>query len=458
MAKAKSRFVCQHCAADYPKWQGQCHECGQWNCLEEEAVVAAPPSGAKSGARSGYAGVAAGQVQRLNEIELFEETLTPCGISEFDRVLGGGLVKGSVVLIGGDPGIGKSTLLLQTVAHLAKSHACLYVSGEESPRQIGLRAERLGLSRDDIVLFSETQVEKILATAVEHKPQVLVVDSIQTLYSDALSAAPGAVSQLRESAAQLVRFAKSSGTTVFIIGHVTKEGAIAGPRVLEHMVDTVLYFESEAGSRFRMLRAVKNRFGPVNELGMFAMLEGGLKPVNNPSAIFLSRPDGQQPGSVVVPVWEGSRALLVEVQALVDTTGGSYARRVTLGLDGGRLAMLLAVMNRHAGVATHDMDVFANVVGGLKVSETATDLAVIAAVCSSLRDRVIATHTVVFGEVGLSGELRPVANGEARLKAAKQHGFKRVIVPQANAPHAKIAGLTVEAVATVDDALQLLFD
>ena len=299
MAKVKSRFVCTQCGADYPKWQGQCHDCGAWNTLEEQ-VVEAPK--AASGARGGYAGVAAGKVQRLDAVELVAEALLPSGISEFDRVLGGGLVAGGVVLIGGDPGIGKSTLLLQTVHHIAASRRCLYVSGEESPRQIGLRAERLGLSRERIVLYSETQVEKILATALAEAPEVLVVDSIQTLYSEALSAAPGAVSQLRECTAQLVRFAKSTGTTVFLIGHVTKEGAIAGPRVLEHMVDTVLYFESEAGSRFRMLRAVKNRFGPVNELGMFAMMEGGLKPVSNPSAIFLSRPDGEQPGSAVVPV------------------------------------------------------------------------------------------------------------------------------------------------------------
>ncbi|UJF24302.1 DNA repair protein RadA [Suttonella sp. R2A3] len=454
MAKVKSRFVCQQCQAVYPKWQGQCHECGQWNCIEEEAVPVASGPGAKGG---GYAGVAAGNVQRLHEVDLVSEAVHPCGISELDRVLGGGLVRGSVVLIGGDPGIGKSTLLLQMVAQVAKTQQCLYVSGEESPSQIGLRAERLGLPREEIVLYSETQVEKILATAAAEKPDVLVVDSIQTLYSEGLSAAPGAVSQLRESAAQLVRYAKTTGTTIFLIGHVTKEGAIAGPRVLEHMVDTVLYFESEAGSRFRMLRAVKNRFGPVNELGMFAMLEQGLKPVNNPSAIFLARPEEQQNGSVIVPVWEGSRALLVEVQALVDEATSGYARRVTLGLDSGRLAMLLAVLNRHAGIATGDMNVFANIVGGLKISETATDLAVIAAVCSSLRNRAIAPDMVVFGEVGLAGELRPVANGEARIKAAAQHGFKRVILPQANAPRAKMRGLTIQAASTLSDALDALF-
>lgn len=454
MAKAKTRFVCQSCGSSFPKWQGKCDACGEWNTLQEEAVVETktPPRGGRSG---GYAGVAAGQVQRLHEVDLHRDTVMPSGISEFDRVLGGGLVRGSVVLIGGDPGIGKSTLLLQTVHHLAQQVECLYVSGEESPRQIGLRAQRLGLSREKIALYSETQIERILATVEAHQPQVLVVDSIQTLYSEALSAAPGAVSQLRECAAQLVRFAKNSGTTVFLIGHVTKEGAIAGPRVLEHMVDTVLYFESEAGSRFRMLRAIKNRFGPVNELGMFAMLENGLKAVNNPSAIFLSRPDGNQAGSAIFPVWEGSRALLVEVQALVDANSGNYARRVTQGFDGGRLAMLLAVLNRHGGISMHDMDVYVNVVGGLKISETASDLAVLAAAVSSLRGKAIARDTVIFGEVGLAGELRPVANGEARIKAAEQHGFKKLILPRANLPRAR-AKLNIYAADTLSEALEQL--
>lgn len=454
MAKAKTRFVCQSCGSSFPKWQGKCDACGEWNTLQEEAVVETktPPRGGRSG---GYAGVAAGQVQRLHEVDLHRDTVMPSGISEFDRVLGGGLVRGSVVLIGGDPGIGKSTLLLQTVHHLAQQVECLYVSGEESPRQIGLRAQRLGLSREKIALYSETQIERILATAEAHQPQVLVVDSIQTLYSEALSAAPGAVSQLRECAAQLVRFAKNSGTTVFLIGHVTKEGAIAGPRVLEHMVDTVLYFESEAGSRFRMLRAIKNRFGPVNELGMFAMLENGLKVISNPSAIFLSRPDGNQAGSAIFPVWEGSRALLVEVQALVDANSGNYARRVTQGFDGGRLAMLLAVLNRHGGISMHDMDVYVNVVGGLKISETASDLAVLAAAVSSLRGKAIARDTVIFGEVGLAGELRPAANGEARIKAAEQHGFKKLILPRANLPRAR-AKLNIYAADTLSEALEQL--
>lgn len=333
---------------------------------------------------------------------------------------------------------------------------CLYVSGEESPSQIGLRAERLGLERKQIVLYAETQVERIIATALAERPDVLVVDSIQTLYSEALSAAPGSVSQLRESTAQLVRFAKMSGTTVFLIGHVTKEGAIAGPRVLEHMVDTVLYFESEAGSRFRMLRAIKNRFGSVNELGMFAMLESGLKAVNNPSAIFLSRPEGEHAGSAIMPVWEGSRALLVEVQALVDEKGGGYARRVTQGLDGGRLAMLLAVLHRHGGIAIHDMDVYLNVVGGLKITETAADLAVVAAVFSSFKGRALPLDWVIGGEIGLSGELRPVINGQARIKAAEQHGFKHIVLPKANVSRETVSGLTVHGVSHIGQVLALL--
>lgn len=451
MAKAKSHFVCQSCGAVYPKWQGRCHECGEWNCLEEEPL----PDNPSTGRGGGYAAVAAGTVQRLDQVALVADVVLASGISEFDRVLGGGLVKGSVVLIGGDPGIGKSTLLLQAVHHLAEQVSCLYVSGEESPLQIGLRGERLGLAREKILLYSETQIERILATAEAQAPQVLVIDSIQTLYSESLSAAPGAVSQLRESAARLVRYAKRTGTTVFLIGHVTKEGAIAGPRVLEHMVDTVLYFESEPGSRMRMLRAVKNRFGPVNELGMFAMLEKGLKAVSNPSAIFLSRPDGRQPGSVVLPVWEGTRALLVEVQALVDDGGGGHPRRVTQGLDASRLAMLLAVLNRHGGISMHDMDIYVNVAGGLKISETAADLAVLAALVSSLNNVPVPRDTVMIGEFGLAGELRPVVNGEARLKAAEQHGFRRILLPSANRPRGRTE-IEVFPVVNLSAALTIL--
>ncbi len=451
MAKEKTHFVCSNCGAVHSKWQGKCNDCGQWNCLEEELV---PQKLAGKNKGGGYAGVSAGEIQSLDKIDLREDTLFPTGISEFDRVLGGGLVRGSVVLIGGDPGIGKSTLLLQTVHQLAQQLPCLYVSGEESPRQIGLRAERLGLNREKIFLYSETQIEKIIATAQAAKPQVLVVDSIQTLYSDELSSAAGSVSQLRESTAQLVRFAKNSNTSIFLIGHVTKEGAIAGPRVLEHMVDTVLYFESEAGSRFRLLRAIKNRFGAINELGMFAMVENGLRAVSNPSAIFLSRPDGQQAGSAIFASWEGTRSLLLEIQALTDSGSSNYARRTTLGFDSGRLNMLLAVLHRHGGINLHDMDVYLNVVGGLKIHDTSADLAVLAAVYSSLRGQIIPRDLVILGEVGLAGELRPVANGEARLKTAEQHGFRHIILPSANVP--KKSKLQISPVKNLHQTLEIL--
>lgn len=451
MAKQKTHFICQNCGAIHAKWQGKCNDCGQWNSLQEEAL---PNKQDKR--QGGYAGISAGEIQKLSTISLIKDSVLATGISEFDRALGGGLVEGSVILIGGDPGIGKSTLLLQTLHHLAEEIPCLYVSGEESPRQIGLRAERLKLKREKIQLYSETQIEKILATATHYAPKILVIDSIQTLYSENLSAAPGAVSQVRECTAQLVRYAKKSNTTIFLIGHVTKDGAIAGPRVLEHMVDTVLYFESEIGSRFRMLRAIKNRFGPVNELGMFAMLENGLKPVNNPSAIFLARPEGKQSGSAIFPVWEGSRALLVEVQALVDNHQGNYARRVTQGIDGGRLAMLLAILNRHGNIATHDMDVYVNVVGGLKISETASDLAIIASVISSLRNKAISRECAIFGEIGLAGEIRPAANGEARIKTAEQHGFKHLILPQANAPRKSPKNIKIYPANTLNQALDHL--
>ena len=345
-------------------------------------------------------------------------------MDELDRVLGGGLVSGSVVLIGGDPGIGKSTVLLQTQAYLAEGTTTLYVSGEESPQQVSLRAERLGLSRDNLRLLPETCVEQVLAIADIEKPQVMIIDSIQTIFTERLQSAPGSVSQVRESAAQLVRYAKQSGCAMFLVGHVTKEGAIAGPRVLEHMVDTVLYFEGDSGSRFRVMRAVKNRFGPVNELGVFAMSDKGLRPVSNPSAIFLSRHAEPVPGSVIMVTREGTRPLLVEVQALVDTCHGGNPRRVTLGLEQNRLAMLLAVMHRHGGVAMYDQDVYVNAVGGVRISETASDLAVLLAALSSFRDRTLDNDLVVFGEVGLAGEVRPVPNGEERLREAGQTRFQ----------------------------------
>ncbi|PIQ36186.1 MAG: DNA repair protein RadA [Lysobacterales bacterium CG17_big_fil_post_rev_8_21_14_2_50_64_11] len=433
MAKAKSAYVCAECGGSHNKWQGQCGECGAWNTLSE--VVLAVASAGRGGARhAGWAGAGGPQVVALSEVQGGDEKRTLTGIAELDRVLGGGLVEGSVVLVGGDPGIGKSTLLLQAMAAMGERVPSLYVTGEESLSQVAGRAQRLGLSVRGIKALAETTVERILEHAVKVKPALIVADSIQTLWSELLSAAPGSVSQVRESAARLVRYAKETGTSVFLVGHVTKEGGIAGPRVLEHMVDAVLYFEGESGSRFRILRAFKNRFGAVNELGVFAMSDKGLKEVPNPSAIFLSGSREPQPGSSVMVTREGTRPLLVEVQALVDKSPLANPRRVALGLEQNRLAMLLAVLHRHGGVAVFDQDVFVNVVGGIRVQETAADLPVLLAVLSSLRDRPLADKTVAFGEVGLSGEIRPVPNGDERLKEAATHGFKRAIVPAANAP------------------------
>jgi DNA repair protein RadA/Sms len=448
MSKAKSVYVCTSCGAEFSKWSGQCGECGLWNTLTE-TVKEAAPKGARGG---GYAGQA-GAVTLLSEVHATAEERVPSGLSELDRVLGGGLVPGSVVLIGGDPGIGKSTILLQTLTHLAQSLPALYVTGEESLGQVAMRARRLELPMDKLNLMAETSVENIIATAREQKPRVLVVDSIQTLYTEALQSAPGGVSQIRESAALLTRFAKHSGCALFLVGHVTKEGALAGPRVLEHMVDCVLYFEGEADSRFRVIRAVKNRFGAVNELGVFAMTDRGLREVSNPSAIFLSRHSEAIPGSIVMVTREGTRPLLVEVQALVDESYGN-PRRVAVGLDQNRLAMLLAVLHRHGGIATVGQDVFVNVVGGVKVLETGSDLALLLAVTSSLRGQSLPTDLVVFGEVGLSGEIRPVPNGQERLKEAAKHGFKRAIVPRGNAPKGAVDGMEVVAVGRLSEALE----
>jgi DNA repair protein RadA/Sms len=397
-------------------------------------------------------------VVALGEVALLAEARLPTGFAELDRVLGGGLVAGSVVLIGGDPGIGKSTLLLQALAAAAGEPGvpALYVTGEESPQQVRLRAERLGLAAAGLRLLAETEVDRTLAAAARERPRVMVVDSIQTAYTEQLGSAPGSVAQVRESAARLVRFAKQTGTTVLLVGHVTKEGTLAGPRVLEHLVDTVLYFESDQGSRFRVIRAFKNRFGAANELGVFAMTDRGLREVGNPSAIFLSRHPGPVPGSVVMVTREGSRPLLVEVQALVDESHLAAPRRVAVGLDPSRLAMLLAVLHRHGGVATHDQDVFVNVVGGVRVSETGADLAVLLAVLSSLRNRPAAGERVVFGEVGLAGEIRPVVGGEERLREAAKHGFRLAIVPRANAPKRAPEGLEVHAVERLQEALDAL--
>jgi DNA repair protein RadA/Sms len=453
-AKTRSAFVCSDCGASYGQWQGQCGDCGQWNTLSE--IVLSPASGKP--ARAGYAGQGEARITPLRDVSNESQIRVATGLNELDRVLGGGLVEGSVVLIGGDPGIGKSTLLLQSMASMATRQPALYISGEESLGQIAGRAQRLDLNLDALLALAETSIEKIITHCQTAKPRIIVADSIQTLWSEALSAAPGSVSQVRECAARLVRFAKETGTSVFLVGHVTKEGGIAGPRVLEHMVDAVLYFEGESGSRFRLLRAFKNRFGAVNELGVFAMADKGLKEVPNPSAIFLSGHSQSAPGSVVLVTREGTRPLLVEVQALVDQSPMPNPRRVTLGLEQNRLAMLLAVMHRHGGIGVYDQDVFVNVVGGIRVQETAADLPVLLAVLSSLKDRPLAEKTVAFGEVGLSGEIRPVPNGEERLKEAAMHGFKRAIVPKANAPkRGQFGDMEVIAVERLMDALQAAF-
>ncbi|MCW8923190.1 MAG: DNA repair protein RadA [Gammaproteobacteria bacterium] len=429
MAKAKILYVCSGCGSSHSKWAGQCGDCGDWNTLVESA----PETGDK---RSGFAGKSntAAHIQQLEDVKMEAETRTGTGISELDRVLGGGLVHGSVTLIGGDPGIGKSTLLTQTLAAISSTLPSLYVTGEESLQQVSLRARRLGLAEKGLQLLSETCVESIITLAAKAKPRVMVIDSIQTIYTETLQSAPGGVAQVRESAAQLVRFAKHTGTALFLVGHVTKEGTLAGPRVLEHMVDTVLYFEGDSGERYRMIRAVKNRFGAVNELGVFAMTEEGLKTVSNPSAIFLSRHEKPVPGSIVTVTREGSRPMLVEVQALVDDSHSPNPRRVSLGMDANRLNMLLAVMHRHGGIAMYDQDVFINVVGGVRLTETCADTALLLAALSSFRDKPLPTSIFTFGEIGLAGEIRPVSNGQERLREAAKHGFKTAIIPKANLP------------------------
>ncbi|GAA4863558.1 DNA repair protein RadA [Luteimonas vadosa] len=454
-AKSRTAYVCNECGADYGKWQGQCGACGAWDTLSGIVLESAAAARSPASRRSGWAGkIDAPAVTALKDVLHDENARVSTGIGEFDRVLGGGLVEGAVVLVGGDPGIGKSTLLLQAVAKLAPDFPCLYVTGEESLAQVAGRAARLGLPVEGINALAETGVERILDQCAELKPRLLVADSVQTLWTESVTAAPGSVSQVRESAARLVRYAKETGTAVFLVGHVTKEGGIAGPRVLEHMVDAVLYFEGDSGSRFRVLRAFKNRFGAVNELGVFAMGEKGLKEVPNPSAIFLSGGSARQPGSCVMVTREGTRPLLVEVQALVDASPLSNPRRVAVGMEQNRLAMLLAVLHRHGGVVVGDQDVFVNVVGGIRVQETAADLPVLLAVLSSLRDQPLAEKTIAFGEVGLSGEIRPVPNGEERLKEAATHGFRRAIVSKANAPrNGSFPGLEVVAVERLADAL-----
>jgi len=447
MAKAKSVYVCAECGATALKWMGMCPSCGEAGTLSEQA--------AERGVRA--SGPVAIPVA-LAQVEARETERLSSGLPELDRVLGGGLVVGQVALIGGDPGIGKSTLLLQSLAALGAARKVIYVSGEESAEQVALRARRLGLDATGVGLLAEIQLERILATLEAARPEVAVIDSIQTLWSEALQSAPGSVAQVRECAAQLTRHAKKAGTALFIVGHVTKEGAIAGPRVLEHIVDTVLYFEGDPNSAFRLVRAIKNRFGAVNELGVFAMTDRGLRAVSNPSALFLQRHEKDVAGSCVLATLEGTRPLLVEIQALVDAAHAPNPRRLGVGLEQNRLAMLLAVLHRHAGIATMDQDVFVNAVGGVRIGEPAADLAVALAIVSSLADRPIPGKVLAFGEVGLAGEVRPAPRGQDRLKEAAKLGFERAIVPKANAPKGKIAGLEVIAVERVDQAVRLLRD
>ncbi len=452
MSKERTQFVCRDCGSVASKWAGQCLDCKAWNSIEEMVVEKTPTR------LSGYSGTAGNEgVQILSEVRKEELSRFSTGLNELDRVLGGGLVFGSVVLIGGDPGIGKSTILLQTLIHLSHSgKKVLYVTGEESPSQVALRAERLQLDGSKLQLLSETNVEKILRVAEPMDLDVIVIDSIQTIFTELLNSAPGNVGQVRESTALLTRFAKRTGTSIFLAGHVTKEGAIAGPRVLEHMVDCVLYFEGEVDSRFRIMRSYKNRFGPLHEIGVFAMTETGLKPISNPSAIFLSRQPDRSSGSVIMVTREGTRPLLIEIQSLVDDSLGGQPRRVTLGLEQNRLTMLLAVLHRHAGIAMMDQDVYVNAVGGVKVTETASDLAVIAAAFSSFRDTILPSDLVIFGEIGLAGEVRPVPHGEERLKEAAKHGFKRAIIPMANKPKNDIPGMEVIGVSKINELMDHL--
>ena len=454
MAKQKTAFVCTECGSDYSKWQGQCSDCGAWNTVTEVRLGPAGKRGAavSAGNRAGFAG-ARPEAKLLSDIATEAVVRIASGAGEFDRVLGGGLVPGSAILVGGSPGAGKSTLLLQTLCHLARGRPCLYITGEESLQQVALRARRLGLPMDQLRLMAETNVESILAALEGDAPDVVVVDSIQVVHSDDIASAPGSVSQVRECAAALTRHAKQSGTVLLLVGHVTKDGSLAGPKVLEHMIDCSILLEGSDDSRFRTLRGQKNRFGAVNELGIFAMTDGGLREVKNPSAIFLDRSEEASSGSAVMVVWEGTRPLLVEIQALVDESALGNPRRVAVGLEQNRLAMLLAVLHRHGGLHVGDQDVFANVVGGVKVLETSADLALLLAIVSSFRDRPLPRDLVIFGEVGLSGEIRPVPSGQERLAEAAKHGFRRAIVPKANAPKSAIPGMEVVPVRRLQEAL-----
>ncbi|MEI5639340.1 MULTISPECIES: DNA repair protein RadA [unclassified Pseudoalteromonas] len=456
MAKKKTAFVCSDCGAEFARWQGQCSECKAWNTVTEFRVpsVKTAPQG---GSTSGYAGLVEAKVQTLDEVNLEQLPRFSTGFKEFDRVLGGGVVPGSAILIGGSPGAGKSTVLLQTMCRLAETMGTLYVTGEESLQQVAMRANRLGLPTNKLKTLAETNVESICQLALREKPSIMVIDSIQVMHMSDIQSAPGSVSQVRESAAYLTRFAKQNQVAIIMVGHVTKDGTLAGPKVLEHCIDCSILLEGSTDSRFRTLRGNKNRFGAVNELGVFAMTGQGLKEVSNPSAIFLNRGEAQTPGSLVMVIWEGTRPLLVEVQALVDYSQLANPRRVTVGLEQNRLAMLLAVLHRHGGLQVSDQDVFVNVVGGVKVSETSADLALIAALVSSFKNQALDRQLVVFGEVGLGGEIRPVPSGQERLREASKHGFTRAIVPKANKPKESIEGMEIVAVSSLSEALEALF-
>jgi DNA repair protein RadA/Sms len=456
MAKRKVAYVCSQCGADHSKWQGQCNACDEWNTLKEFTVTPAKSGSAREGYAGGGSGLGVNKVVKLNEISLADLPRFSSGMNEFDRVLGGGLVPGSVNLVGGHPGAGKSTLLLQIMCYLAEHMPVLYITGEESLQQVALRAQRLHLPTDKIEMLTETDVEQIVSIAKNNPPKVMVIDSIQVMHTPGVESAPGSVSQVRESAAYLTRFAKQSNTVLFLVGHVTKDGSLAGPKVLEHMIDCSIMLEGDSDNRFRTLRGIKNRFGAVNELGVFAMMETGMKEVKNPSSIFLTRSDKPVSGSVVMVVWEGTRPILVEIQALVDESHFGQPKRVAVGLDQNRLSMLLAVMHRHGGVHTGDQDVYINVVGGVRVSETSADLALLMSVLSSFRDRPLDQDLVVFGEVGLSGEIRPVPSGQERLKEAAKHGFTRAIAPKANIPKGGIKGMKVIPVEHISQALEFM--
>lgn len=456
MAKAKVIYTCQACGGTSLRWQGQCPHCQEWNKLEETIEQRATPA-TKSGVANRFNHLAAtAPVRRLADVQMQDTPRLNTGLTEFDRVLGGGLVPGSVVLIGGDPGIGKSTLLLQVLTNLSHDQNVLYVTGEESDQQVALRAKRLELDTNSVQLLAEIQLEAIQRAVAELGPNVVVIDSIQTMFSAELTAAPGSVSQVRECAAQLTRMAKQNGIALVMIGHVTKDGSLAGPRVLEHIVDTVLYFEGDSHSSHRLIRAFKNRFGAVNELGVFAMTDKGLRGINNPSAIFLSQHSSDIAGSCVMATQEGTRPLLVEIQALADTAHVPNPRRLSLGLDGSRLAMLLAVLHRHGGIPTFDQDVFINAVGGVRITETASDLAVLLAIISSLRDKPLPKGFFAFGEVGLAGEIRPATRGQERLKEAAKLGFEIAMIPKHNAPKQKIDGLTIWPVSRLADIFDFL--